>query len=167
MTMTEWSVELQAAGGRGTAHLDEDSIDELLDMLGHEAAAVSHMPGRYSIRLTVQASDIPGALAEATSRVSAAVTKAGLPSWPFVQATVLSADELDRDLTQPGLPAFLGVAELAQRLGVTRQRASDLAKSSSFPRPIANLASGPIWAEPNVTRYISTWTRRPGRPKTS
>jgi hypothetical protein len=164
--MTEWSVELQAVGD-GTARLDEDGIGDLIEALSQESAAVSFLPGRYSVRLTVQASDIPAALAEATSRASGAVEKARLPLWPFVQATVLTAEEFDRELRQPALPVLLGVAELAERLGVTRQRASDLARASSFPRPITTLASGPVWAEPTVTRYIGTWTRRPGRPKTS
>jgi hypothetical protein len=167
MTMTEWSVDLQAANGTGTTDVDEDSIDELLDALSQESAAVSYLPGRYSIRLTVHASDITAALAEATSRVCSAADKAGLPPWPFVQATMQSAEELDRDLARSAVPALLGVAELAQRLGVTRQRASDLANSSSFPRPITVLAAGPIWAETTVTRYLATWARRPGRPKTS
>jgi hypothetical protein len=164
---TEWSVELQVASSDGAAYLDEDGIDELLCVLSPESVAVSYQPGRYSIRIAVQAIDIRDALAEAATRVSAAVEKTGLPSWPIVRATVLTADELDRELAQPTLPALLGVAELAEQLGVTRQRASDLAKGRSFPRPIANLASGPVWAEPTVTRYLNIWTRRPGRPKSS
>jgi hypothetical protein len=85
-----------------------------------------------------------------------------------VQATALTAEELDRELAQPAIPPLLGVAELADRLSVTRQRASDLAKASSFPpKPVAVLASGPIWVEPTVTHHLGTWDRRPGRPKAS
>jgi hypothetical protein len=162
--MTDWSVEVEAAGAVGQV-LDEDCADELAVALSQDAAAVAYLPGRYSVRLNIQADDIHEAVEQAVERVCAAAQKSGLPSWPFVRVTALSADELDRDLTRPAIPVLLGVAELAGLLGVTRQRASDLAKTSSFPRPIAVLASGPVWAESTVKRYIPTWTRRPGRPK--
>jgi hypothetical protein len=164
--MTEWSVEVEAAGVGGQV-LDEDCVDELAVALSQESAAIAYLPGRYSVRLSVQADDIREAVEEAIRRVSAAVEKSGLPPWPFVQVTALSADELDRDLSRPNFPVLLGVAELAERLGVSRQRASDLAKISSFPRPITVLASGPVWAESTVKRHTLTWTRRPGRPRAS
>src|SRR5262249_23019395 len=154
----DWTVGIEAAGA-GSLVLDDDHIDDLAAALSPEAAAVAHQPGRYSVRLSVQAGDIREAIEEAILRVSAAAEKSGLPSWPFVQVNALTAEELDRDLTRPDIPVLLGVAELAGLLGVTRQRASDLAKTSSFPRPIAVLASGPVWAETTVKRYIPTWTR--------
>jgi hypothetical protein len=163
--MKDWSVELEAVGGADGQVLDEDRIDDLVEVLSQDSAAVSYLPDRYSVRLSVQADDIRGAVQEAIQRVSAAVERSGLPSWPFVQVTAQTAEELDRDLAHPTIPELLGVAELAERLGVTKQRASNLAKDSCFPKPLTVLASGPIWAESTVARYTATWARRPGRRK--
>jgi hypothetical protein len=166
-SMKNWSVELEAAGGTGSEIVDEDRIDDLVDALRQESVAVSYLPGRYSVRLSVKADDIYEAVEEATRRLSTAVEKSGLPPWPFVQVNALTTEELAHDLAQPTVPRLLGVAELAECLGVTKQRASVLAKDSSFPRPFAVLASGPVWVESTVARYLTTWARRPGRPKSA
>lgn len=56
-----------------------------------------------------------------------------------------------------------GVAELAALLRVSRQRVCQLARSGSFPAPVAQLASGPIWSTDHVRHFASSWDRRPGR----
>lgn len=165
--MKTWSVELEAAAGADGRIVDEDRVDDLVEALRQESAALAYLPDRYSVRLNIQAEEVHEAVKEAVRRVSTAVGKSGLPSWPFVHAIANTADELDRELATPTTPTLLGVAELAERLGVTKQRASDLAKGASFPKPLEVLASGPVWAESTVTRYVATWIRRPGRPKAS
>jgi hypothetical protein len=59
----------------------------------------------------------------------------------------------------------VGVAELAELLSVSKQRASELARKSDFPRPVSQLASGPIWRLSAILRYSRQWRRQPGRPK--
>jgi hypothetical protein len=50
-------------------------------------------------------------------------------------------------------------------LGVSRQRAAQLADSAEFPGPIADLASGRVWRVQDV-RLWSEIRRRGGRPRT-
>ncbi len=69
---------------------------------------------------------------------------ANLPEWPLVEAEVLTATELDRQNALPSLPELVGVAEVAELLKVSRQRASALARSESVPLPVAALSSGPV-----------------------
>lgn len=57
---------------------------------------------------------------------------------------------------------LVGVAEVAEMLGVSRQRVSQL-KAGSLPNPVALLASGPVWSAREVEGFASTWDRRPGR----
>ncbi|MGH2769000.1 MAG: hypothetical protein ACRDJF_00515 [Actinomycetota bacterium] len=71
-------------------------------------------------------------------------------------------DELTREVDRPNFTPLVGVTELARILGVSRQRASELARSRTFPKPLANLASGPVWAEDAVRSFSKTWNRRPG-----
>src|SRR5205814_1590933 len=90
--------------------------------------------------------------------------KSGLPAWPIVRAEALTFEELDRDLETRNFPELAGVSEVADFLGVTRQRASALAKTAEFPVPVATLASGPVWTRPSLNRFLDKWPRRDGRP---
>lgn len=61
---------------------------------------------------------------------------------------------------------LLGLSEIAELLGVSRQRAGQLVRDyADFPPPVAELASGRIWE----TAAVETWAnahpvRPPGRP---
>jgi len=58
----------------------------------------------------------------------------------------------------------MSVAEIADYLGVTRQRVNQLMhQSGDFPTPIAELAIGRIWAKRDVERWSRSLHRRPGR----
>jgi predicted DNA-binding transcriptional regulator AlpA len=56
---------------------------------------------------------------------------------------------------------LMGVAEIADLLGVTRQRVTQLAKVNGFPQPTLRLAAGPVWESADVER----WAREAGRLK--
>jgi hypothetical protein len=90
--------------------------------------------------------------------------KAGLPAWPIVCVETTTSAQHNRDPAVRAFPGLCGVSEVAERAGVTRQRASRLAKRPDFPAPIAELAAGPVWAAPTVERFLDAWRRTPGRP---
>ncbi|WP_377324986.1 helix-turn-helix transcriptional regulator [Pimelobacter simplex] len=54
---------------------------------------------------------------------------------------------------------LMGVAEVAELLGVSRQRVTQLAKAAGFPRPYDTLAMGPVWLKVDVEK----WARETGR----
>ena len=62
---------------------------------------------------------------------------------------------------------LVGVAELSELLGVTRQRAIQIADAyEDFPAPQVVLASGRIWARAEVEEWVVRHPdRRPGRPR--
>jgi hypothetical protein len=66
----------------------------------------------------------------------------------------------------------MGVAELADLLGVSRQRASTISKHQDFPAPVSRLAQGPVWDTAVIQAWATTWRRkraaspRGGRPRT-
>lgn len=62
------------------------------------------------------------------------------------------------------LPTLVGIQEIANILGVSKQRASYLSKQTSFPKPVCVLAMGPIWTERSVYRFMINWNRKVGRP---
>jgi hypothetical protein len=83
---------------------------------------------------------------------------------PSVLTTVrLEVYEELANAGQASAPELLGIAELAAMLGVSKQRASELARSAEFPRPRVTLKAGPVWTRASIVRYMATWQRRPGR----
>jgi predicted DNA-binding transcriptional regulator AlpA len=53
----------------------------------------------------------------------------------------------------------MGLTEIADLLGVSRQRADQLSKHLDFPKPVAMLASGRVWE----TASVEDWAERTGR----
>lgn len=57
---------------------------------------------------------------------------------------------------------LVGAAEIAEILGITRQRVDRISRThSDFPLPQAELKSGRIWSRAEV----EAWARRTGRLK--
>jgi len=54
------------------------------------------------------------------------------------------------------VPELVGVAEIAQMVGVSRQRINELVRSDpDFPVPLAELAAGRIWARDDLERWMA------------
>lgn len=119
---------------------------------------------RYGVDLTLSSATLDEAYSWALSTFREAADKVGLPIWPIVRLEALTNEELDASLEKYAFPVLLGVAELAEKLRVSKARASELAHSTTFPAPVMILASGPIWLEASVMRYVESWERKPGRP---
>ena len=61
---------------------------------------------------------------------------------------------------------LVGVAEIADLLGVSRQRVHAIIRAyDDFPDPVAELSAGRIWLRSDVDDWIVRHSdRRPGRP---
>lgn len=58
------------------------------------------------------------------------------------------------------MPDFLmGATEIAELLGVTRQRVQQLAKTDEFPKPYDVLTMGAVWLKVDIEQ----WARDTGR----
>lgn len=83
------------------------------------------------------------------------------PGAQLIRDNALHGQELPRML--PSMTGHLvGLSEIASILGVTRQRASQLARDyDDFPPPVAELASGRVWE----TAAVEAWAKaHPERP---
>lgn len=56
-----------------------------------------------------------------------------------------------------GVPALIGISEIAARAGVTR---SAVCQWTDLPAPIATLKQGRIWAAPDIERYLTARAER-------
>lgn len=60
---------------------------------------------------------------------------------------------------------LVGLTEIADMLGVSRQRAGQLAATEGFPEPVARLAAGPIYESADVEAWARTRNTKSGRPR--
>jgi len=156
--MISWNVELEFS----TANADSAKLEDLADHLAAEGAACGIGRRKTSVTLVVEAPTLSEALVAGIAQVSDSLARAKI-SANVVAARVLSPAELERELAKAPIPQLLGVAEVANLLKVSRQRASELAQSEMFPPPVARLSAGPIWLRTSIVAFAKAWDRRPGR----
>lgn len=58
---------------------------------------------------------------------------------------------------------LVGVAEIAEMLGVTPGRASQLANGAGFPKPLDEIKAGRIWKRQTIQRWAEV--HRPNERK--
>lgn len=71
---------------------------------------------------------------------------------------------MNESSTQPVLPELVGLTEIATILGVSRQRARELAARDDFPSPVAQLGGSAVYVKSMIEAFSRYWTRKPGRP---
>lgn len=160
-------IEARSPDARLDAGELEDAVDRALDELQPHAGVMGAdaSGGVYSLRICVDADTPQKALAEATRIWKTTARSAGLPLWEASEVEVIDFEQMVEALSRPLNPELVGIAEVAEVLGVSKQRANQLVKGARFPQPVANLAAGPVWTKPAVLRFNETWTRTPGRPR--
>jgi hypothetical protein len=116
--------------------------------------------------MTVEAPTLRAATEAALRAARAAHQDAlGRPGEPR-QLRVLTVADFDDELARPAAAELVGLAEVAEELGVSRQRAGQLVdENPDFPGPVARLASGPVFTRASVLAFGRRWERRPGRPR--
>lgn len=64
----------------------------------------------------------------------------------------------------PTLPELVSAPEVAEMLGgISRQRVHQLRATASFPQPLYELRTGPIWDARAIRHFAEHWERKPGR----
>lgn len=165
--MKRWySVELEALGGGPSG----DDLDRLVEAYravpGLQGAAISWggLAGGPGAQVSVEAETPVEAARAAGEAFADALTRAGIDAGPVVRVEVMTEEHQERWLAQEA-DGVVGVSEIAQMLGVSRQRVNQLRRLPAFPQPLAELAAGPVWHTSTLRRFVSEWPRRPGRPR--
>jgi predicted DNA-binding transcriptional regulator AlpA len=82
-----------------------------------------------------------------------------------VDVRVCAPEIYESEALRPDTPDLLAATDVAELLGVSRQRVHQLAREHPrFPAPYVRLGSGPIWSRPAIEHFDRLWTRKPGRP---
>lgn len=124
-----------------------------------EFAATAGNPGGTRLEATVvlDAENMFDAMTRAIQRVRAIVV------GELVAVHTMTGEENDRRIAAPQLEP-MGIAEIAKLLDVSKQRVFQLMKRTDFPAPFAKLACGNIWRKGDLSTFMDSWTRKPGRP---
>lgn len=65
------------------------------------------------------------------------------------------------------LEDFVTAAEIGRRLGVTRQRASQLGQREDFPPPIGKIGNYVVWRWTDVEPWATAWRATRKKPPAS
>jgi hypothetical protein len=163
---TAWNVTVLVPDSAGSRERRTRVMDRLLQILDGYSPAVVRDEHHLGARMWIDAPDALAAAAHAVGVWNDARRGVGLDDAGPIQVNVVREEEFRRQVDAANFPALVGVSEIAELLGVSRARVSEMARTAaSFPRPVAQLASGPVWTEASVRAFAEDWPRRPGRPR--
>ena len=149
------------AGITWTGPADDDSeyiAGALMDLPGVHAASFG--PRHVECELGLEASSYSVAYTKVKTWLVGLVGRAG---WEVSRIQLERADIVDQRLARPVIPELIGVGEAAEILGVSKQRVTAMAKGSGFPRPVVELAAGPVFLRSAVEAFAAL-PRHAGRP---
>lgn len=144
--------------------LDENTLVALENAAEYRDASVANRADGPGYRVIVDVTaDEPLAAAHEGVRFACDEVGAGLRA-SVVDVRATTPEQLEVEAFTPDTPELVSAADVAEILGVTRQRVHQLATAhSDFPAPYARLATGPIWTLPTIEHFRGNWDRRPGR----
>lgn len=138
----------------------DDVLDQWADDLESVDASVARVPG-VGVDVTLYA-DGHLAMLAAADKLVGEVTSVIRVEPVGVSVTRESVHEVRAE--SPTMPELMSAAEIADELGVARQRVHQLRSMATFPAPLAELRGGAVWDAAAVRRFNAEWARRPGRP---
>lgn len=155
-TESDWAIRLDT-----TPDLTEDQVDALMDELAYFSPSI----GPDGMQLCGYGPSWVDALSEAARETRQAMHRVGVEGARILGGEIKPYATFLRELEQPVLPTLMGLAEIAQAIGVSRQRAGQIAQRDDFPEPAARLHTGPVWTDHAIERFLAGWERRrTGRP---
>ncbi len=140
--MREWQVHLEVPG---TVPYDSFNVDDILDRLTRWHASLSCGGHELGVTMTVQAPSPAEALAKGLRIVKRAA--------PTAMTTHLLNAEV-RPMEFAADPDYLGVSELMEFFHVAPVRLAQMIDEPSFPKPLAQVRSGPVWKLSSIQRYV-------------
>lgn len=147
------------------APIDDDRIETFFEAFqanGVDGAVIGVGQDTISARFSLDDGDHGEAGYHGAQLFVQVAEKVEVPLGAFRALEVKTHEALERELNAPP-QRYAGITEVAEILGVSKQRVSELRQSGRFPSPVAEIAAGPVWTVSSLDRFIDTWDRRPGR----
>ncbi|CPX20493.1 Hypothetical protein ERS075604_04368 [Mycobacteroides abscessus] len=141
--------------------LDERELDSLGVALEEHDGSVARIPDQ-GVSVTVW---VGGELDMLDAVYKTQEMVAGMLGEQPVGMEILREREYAQRAEAPTMPELMSAAEIADDLGVTRQRVHQLRELPAFPAPLAELRGGAVWDASAVRAFGRDWERKPGRPR--
>lgn len=123
--------------------------------------SVARIPRRGVVDVTVYA---PGDLLMVDAVAKMAIEVGHVVMAEPTGMEIVREVEWQRRAEAPTMPELMSAAEIADELGVSRQRVHKLREMATFPLPLAELRGGAVWDAVAVRKFAENWKRKPGRP---
>lgn len=168
MSATEWRVEVRM---RLTEQITNRTLDELMssavanDFRVVQDVDVARDPiGLILFGYVVGLEPPADALPEFWATAQLWLDGQGV-TGSVADGRVCAGDLFAEEALRPDTAELVGPGEVAELLGVSRQRVHQLSgQHADFPAPYARLGIGPVWMLPAVEAFERRWSRKPGRP---
>jgi len=163
-TEREWNVSIEITHELGAGRALR-VLERMQQTLQRYAAAGAAGPTSLDVLLSVDAESPTTAMTRGLRAFLSALVRArAAKGAEIVSVEIELPEHLERKLEQQNQITLVGIRELADLLGVTRQRASQIAATRNFPVPLAKLAAGPVWSKASLTWFLEDWASEPRRP---
>lgn len=162
LDVTEWVVEVVV----DTGELVSDGVLETLMDRGErrDDAFVARYPGPCVVVTQGFHVDVPLEAHRRGVELAAEILD-GHVTGEVVDVRVCLPEIYEEEAIKPDTPPLLSSPDVAELLGVSRQRVHQLDRDHpQFPPPYARLGAGPIWTLPQIEHFAKVWVRKPGRP---
>lgn len=165
--MSEWSIYIEAWAPEskpGSVDATDARVNALVDSLAPMGGVVTADSTRWTAQITMTGTSAVDVVDRGVDLVAMTAAQCRLPQWSIERVEVVEVDRRDTELEVSNFPDVVGTTEVAELLGVTRQRIHELRKADRFPEPMVELAAGPIWLKPAIVAFDERWERKAGRP---
>ena len=163
------TMEFQLADDETALEANNPCILRLLELIAAQKVSCYVTNRDYVVAVSIEAGDQVHQLAEASATgralIREALMAARVPWGAVVREESLHVESFGEELVGRGLENLLDSAEVCARLGVSRQRLSQLRQQTWFPTPTTMAGKRPLWRERSIDDFAATWVRRPGRKK--
>lgn len=155
--MSDWVMTFSYEGPNPTLA----EMDRWAAQLEAFDGSVARIPSRGVVDVTVYA---PGDLLMVDAVAKMAVKVGHVVMAEPTGMEIVREVEWQRRAEAPTMPELMSAAEIADELGVSRQRVHKLREMATFPLPLAELRGGAVWDAVAVRKFAENWKRKPGRP---
>jgi hypothetical protein len=142
-----WTVTIE---GRAAKALDELDPEDLGEELADIHAVVSLQDGLLSATATVDADGYRLALDHVYEALAGAIGA----RLDVERAEAMTEERQVADLEISNLPDLVGLTEIAELAGTTRQRVFQMTANKGFPAALLELKSGRLWSRPAIQSYL-------------
>lgn len=144
--------------------LDEDTLEAFAAalfgdrQLAGPAPAANTLTRVLSVRTSIDAATPEDALTAAASRIRLALRRAGAGDVDLTEISVLL--ELPEDEHASSRDDLVGTPDVADRLGISRQRVAQLVEQTGrFPTPVATVRGTHVWRWGDVADWVAAGNR--------